>query len=231
MGPLPVDFEAKVKAPRQIGGGYPYSIKAEDLMKNFVDAKLEVDDSIHSSGLQLEEYTAYGDNGHKGRAIRIDPDSVLVPSDHPWKVSQNGVNGNLEPIFSCLGGIVAIQGTRVVVPDVAVVPLGNDILTTTTASNGFITLKITREAASRVYDSDHPPVVEFYTTLPSSTKEEELIVLAEVTVSGDVTLPSSFAQCRRDEICSYELLIVANGEFALLPVQANSRNSYAPPLP
>jgi hypothetical protein len=231
MGPLPVDFEAKVKAPRQIGGGYPYSIKAEDLMKNFVDAKLEVDDSIHSSGLQLEEYTAYGDNGHKGRAIRIDPDSVLVPSDHPWKVSQNGVNGNLEPIFSCLGGIVAIQGTRVVVPDVAVVPLGNDILTTTTASNGFIALKITREEASRVYDSDHPPVVEFYTTLPSSTAEEEFIVLAEVTVSGDVTLPSSFTQCRNDEICSYELLIVANGEFALLPVQANSRNSYAPPLP
>jgi hypothetical protein len=232
MGPLPVNFEAKLKEPKAINGGYPYSIKAEDLMKNFVDAKLEVDDSIHSSGLQLEEYTAYGDNGHPGRAIRIDPDSVLaVSSNHMWKVSQNGQDGSFAPIFSCLGGIVTIQGTRVVVSDVAVVPLGNDILTTTTASNGFIALKITREEASRVYDSDHPPVVEFYTTLPSSTAEEEFIVLAEVTVSGDVTLPSSFTQCRNDEICSYELLIVANGEFALLPVQANSRNSYAPPLP
>ena len=230
MGPLPVNFEAKLKEPKAINGGYPYSIKAEDLMKNFVDAKLEVDDSVHSSGLQLEEYTTYGDNGHKGRAIRIDPDSVLaVSSDHMWKVSQNGVDGSFGPIFSCLGGVAVIQGTRVNVSDVAVVPLGG--ATTTTASDGFITLKITREAASRVYDPAYPPVIEFHTTLPSSTKEEEFVVLAEVTVSGDVTLPSSFTQCRRDEICSYELLGTANGEFALLPVQANSRNSYDPPLP
>ena len=228
MGPLPVNFEAKLKEPKAINGGYPYSIKAEDLMKNFVDAKLEVDDSIHSSGLRLEEYTAYGDNGHKGRAIRIDPDSVLaVSSNHMWKVRQSG-GTNVEPEFGVLGGVVVIQGTRVGVADVANVPLGG--ASTTTTAGGFVTLKVTRNNASRVYDSEHPPVIEFHDAQPTSTDEEEYTVLAEVTAtSGDV--PPDITQCRRDEICSYELLIVANGEFALLPFQTNSRNGYAPPLP
>ena len=36
IGPLPVDFEAKVKMPPQpAGNGYPYTISARDLMVNF----------------------------------------------------------------------------------------------------------------------------------------------------------------------------------------------------
>ena len=147
--------------------------------------------------------------------------------NHMWKVTQSGETDGV-PKFSALGGIAVIQGTRVKVADVAEVPLGDD--TTTTKGGGFVVLKVTRDNASRVYDSEYPPVIEFHAAQPTSTDVEEYTVLAEVTAtSGDV--PPEITQCRRDEICSYELLIVANGEFALLPVQANSRNSYAPPLP
>ena len=219
MGPLPVNFEAKLKEPKAINGGYPYSIKAEDLMKNFVDAKLEVDDSVHSSGLQLEEYTTYGDNGHKGRAIRINPDSVLaVSSDHMWKVTQSGLSGSV-PVFDVLGGTVTVQGTSVTVAD----DLG---LSGFADSLAYVSLKITRIAASRAYDAASPPIIEIGVALPVSTNANEYVILA--TIAAETF---EITQCRHDEICSYELLGTANGEFALLPVQANSRNSYDPPLP
>lgn len=35
MQDVPIDFEALVKGPRDMAGGYPYSIKARDLMINF----------------------------------------------------------------------------------------------------------------------------------------------------------------------------------------------------
>jgi hypothetical protein len=147
--------------------------------------------------------------------------------DHMWKVTQSGETDGV-PEFSARGGVAVIQGTRVVVADVVEVPLGGH--TATTKGGGFVTLKVTRDNASRAYDSDYPPVIEFHATVPPSTDEEEYTVLAEVTAtSGDV--PPDITQCRRDEICSYELLIVANGEFALMPFQTNSRNSYAPPVP
>jgi len=220
MGPLPINFEAKLKEPKAINGGYPYSIKAEDLMKNFVDAKLEVDDSIHSSGLQLEEYVAYGDNGHPGRAIRINPESELVVSNnrHPWKVTQSGLNGDI-PVFDVLGGVVTVQGTSVSVAD----DLG---LSGLASSLAYVYLEITRETASRAYDPEFPPIIEIGDELPVSTNASEYVILATIAAGT-----FEITQCRNDEICSYELLIVANGEFALIPVQANSRNSYAPPPP
>jgi hypothetical protein len=110
---------------------------------------------------------------------------------------------------------------------------------TASGGTGFVVLKVARVSASRAYDPGNIPVIEFHTTVPPSTYAAEYTVLAETqTVTVPAVIPGDpptyrhdIAQCRSDEICSYELLIVANGEFALLPMQANSRNSYAPPPP
>jgi hypothetical protein len=71
--PFPVNFETKVKEAKAINGnGYPYSIKAEDLMKNLVHAKLVVDETVHPSGLQLVESDIWGEDGYQGRMIELD---------------------------------------------------------------------------------------------------------------------------------------------------------------
>ena len=70
MGDLPIDFEAKIKAPRSAnGGGYPVQLSAADLMKNFVYAALDADPSL------IEQTTGQG--GHPQRKLKIPP----VPSD------------------------------------------------------------------------------------------------------------------------------------------------------
>jgi hypothetical protein len=165
--------------------------------------------------------------------VRLGEGGAGASGDHMWKVTSSGPAGGVSPnaTYSVAGGVAVIQGTRVTVaakPNLAA-----------SGGTGFVVLKVTRNSASRVYDPGNIPVIEFYTTVPPSTYAAEYTVLAEtlaVTVPADPapgppTYRHDITQCRRDEICSYELLIVANGEFALLPVQANSRNSYAPPLP
>lgn len=60
----PVDFEAKIKsATSASGGGYPVQISAADLMKNFVFAALEADESL------IE--TTTGQGGHSGRKLKF----------------------------------------------------------------------------------------------------------------------------------------------------------------
>lgn len=61
---LPVDFEAKVKAPPSAsGGGYPVQLSAADLMRNFVHAALDADPSL------IEQTTGQG--GHQARKLKI----------------------------------------------------------------------------------------------------------------------------------------------------------------
>jgi hypothetical protein len=61
---IPVDFQALVQGPRGVNGSdYPYSIKATDLMKNFVYAALDADESL------IEESTGQG--GYKSRRLKI----------------------------------------------------------------------------------------------------------------------------------------------------------------
>jgi hypothetical protein len=60
----PVDFQERVKrAPGSSSNEYPYSIKAIDLMQNFVFATLEVDSSL------VEVQTGLG--GHAQRRLLI----------------------------------------------------------------------------------------------------------------------------------------------------------------
>ena len=68
---LPIDFEEKVKAPPAVGGvgGYPYSISAKDLMRNFVYAAVVVDSGANG----ITETTSTGIGGHQGRKISTTP--------------------------------------------------------------------------------------------------------------------------------------------------------------
>lgn len=64
MADFPIDFEAKIKAPRSAsGGGYPVQISAADLMRNFVHAALEADPSL------IEP--SPGANGYAARKLKI----------------------------------------------------------------------------------------------------------------------------------------------------------------
>ena len=61
---IPVDFQQKVLLPKgQTASDYPYSIKATDLMQNFVFATLDIDDSLVES--------ISGQNGHAQRRLKI----------------------------------------------------------------------------------------------------------------------------------------------------------------
>jgi hypothetical protein len=62
----PINFEEKARGARgSTNADYPYAIKAEDLMKDFVYAALDADDSL------IE--TVSGENGHKQRRLKIPP--------------------------------------------------------------------------------------------------------------------------------------------------------------
>jgi hypothetical protein len=61
---LPVDFEAMARGPKAANGaGYPVQISAADLMRNFVFASLEVEESL------VENTT--GQLGHAARKLKI----------------------------------------------------------------------------------------------------------------------------------------------------------------
>jgi hypothetical protein len=61
---LPVDFEAKARGAKDAsGGGYPVQLSAADLMRNFVFAALDADESL------IEETTGQG--GHAQRKLKI----------------------------------------------------------------------------------------------------------------------------------------------------------------
>jgi hypothetical protein len=61
---LPVDFESKARGAKDAsGGGYPVQLSAADLMRNFVYAALDADESL------IEEITGQG--GHTARKLKI----------------------------------------------------------------------------------------------------------------------------------------------------------------
>lgn len=60
----PVNFEEKARLPKgQTNADYPYAIKATDLMKDFVFATLDMDETLYS------EQTGAG--GHRQRRLKI----------------------------------------------------------------------------------------------------------------------------------------------------------------
>lgn len=66
MDNFPVDFqELAQRGGNSASGGYPYQIKATDLMRNFVFAALDADPTL------LEEKTGQG--GYTQRRLKIPP--------------------------------------------------------------------------------------------------------------------------------------------------------------
>lgn len=153
---------------------------------------------------------------------------------HMWQATLDSVDESDAGTFTVKKGIVVVQGSRVEVPDTVV---------TSSYPDSIIALKVTRDSSSRAYDDTYVPQILLFekSVFPLSSDTAEYTVIAEVTqvitpapTEEDPTATVTtydILQCRNDEICSFELLIVSNGEFALMPFQANSRNSYAPPIP
>jgi len=138
--------------------------------------------------------------------------------EHMWQVT--AVADETDPTitnYAVKGGVATIQGERVVVAD-AMLPGGNPETVTAAA----IYLAVYRDTASRALSATSPPEILYSETELTSDYSAEYTVLAQIEY-GAIT------QCRNDEICSMELMIVENGEFSLIPVQSNSRNTYAPP--
>ena len=202
MGALPIDFEAKVKDPKQLAAGYPYSIKAMDLMKNFVDAKLEVDQSVHSSGLKLKEVVVFGSGGHPGRKIQLDPDYGFG-TNHPWAVSFNATTpANID----VQGGTVYHETGSITVSD-----------SLNLTSNDFVCLKITRDETSREVTAAEIGV--YAAGSFTSDKAYQYIPLAGVG--------AEIAQLKFEDIYIFEDLVVINGEFKYVSLVMFGPNFYA----
>lgn len=202
MGALPIDFEAKVKDPKQIAGGYPYSIKAMDLMKNFVDAKLEVDTSIHPSGLKLKEVVVFGSGGHPGRKVQLDPDYV-ISVNHPWNVEFNATDPTK---IDVQGGTVYHETGSITVSD-----------STGITSNDFVCLKITRDETSREVTAAE--IGAYATGSYTSDKTYQYIELA--AVGTEIT------QLKFEDVSVFEDLAVVNGVFKYVPLEMSGPNFYA----
>lgn len=87
----PVDFEERSRRAKQAsGGGYPVQISAADLMKNFVHAALDADESL------IE--TTTGQGGHEARKLKI----PAVP-DGAEPLALTATSGSLS--WAAAGGI------------------------------------------------------------------------------------------------------------------------------
>ena len=64
MNPFPVDFQALAQqGGNPASGGYPYTIKGSDLMRDFVFAALDTEDALVE--------TVTGQGGHPQRRLKI----------------------------------------------------------------------------------------------------------------------------------------------------------------
>jgi hypothetical protein len=102
----PVDFEEKVRLPKgSTNADYPYSLKAADLMKDFVYAALDADETL------LE--TTAGEKGYTQRRLKI---PALPSDDNPAQLTAKAgelswATGIPEPPESGFFVLASIDGT------------------------------------------------------------------------------------------------------------------------
>jgi hypothetical protein len=158
--------------------------------------------------------------------------------DHMWKVTE-GVDpdhegeGEGEPDEGWIvnGGSAVIQGQAVEVEGVFIPKAENQ---------KYIVLTIKRDPASRVLseeEGDEPVIEAIEEEELEATAEQERYVLAEIITPEvgdppeDPPLEPFARQHRFEEIISFELMIVENGEFKMAPFSTLTRNTYPPPVP
>jgi hypothetical protein len=82
--PIPIDFEKLTKLPD--ANGYPYSLRSEDLMRNFAWCDLLPSDENDSIRIELDQVPGKTQQ-HQQRRLRVVSGGGL---DHPWKVTDLG---------------------------------------------------------------------------------------------------------------------------------------------
>ena len=133
-------------------------------------------------------------------AVGGDPGSMT----HPWRVSNTDPGEWLVQIDNVYG-----QGGPVA-PSSPTVSL----------SSGFIYLKISRDAGSREMTE---VTLETGGSIPASDQYDQYRAIAQIIDD------TNWIQIQYEEIRIEELMIVANGQFALAPMEMSSRNTYDPP--
>jgi hypothetical protein len=129
---------------------------------------------------------------------------------HPWKVTPGEEEGTWD-----------VFGDYVFSSEV-ILPVFNE---TITGDGGWIYLKTTRDSSSReLTDAE----LLFGATIPESDYEYQYRAIAYVDSEAEAP-DKPIRQVQFEEIRIEELLIVANGEFRLAPVEMSSRNRYELP--
>jgi hypothetical protein len=200
--PIPVDFEKLIKLPA--ADGYPYSLRSEDLMRNFAWCDLLPSSANDTIRIELDEVPG-ATQQHQQRRLRVVGGGSGSDIAHEWKVRfvEDG-------LYSVAGGTVYSQGDPITLSDNSV-----------SIESGFIYLKIERDEVTReLFDL----TIESGSTMPSSTQQFQYIALA--IVGG---FPDPIIQLKFDEIRIFEDLVVVNGEFQLIGLEVSDRNTYSLP--
>lgn len=205
MANFPVNFETKLKDPKAIAAGYPYSIKAEHLMRNLVDAKLIVDETSHSSGLQLEEVIVIGEGGYPARKIRLASGGGSVGGSlHPFRISPNADDS--EKVDIAAGTVYHETGEIVIPAQTGLTPLD------------VFAIKITRDASPRNVTAAITETLSIGFDA-SSTTTNQYIHIGSIS-AGEIT------QHWFHDVSVFEDLAVVNGAFKLVPLAMLGSNFY-----
>lgn len=124
---------------------------------------------------------------------------------HPWAVSPGA-----EGTWNVVGGVVYSQGSPITVPDTVI-----------TGDAGFAVLEITRAGSREASGA----TIVWAASVATSTESTQYRALAKL----DPDNSPNVLQLQFEEIRIYELMIVENGEFAMMGAEMSHRNTYAPP--
>lgn len=153
--------------------------------------------------------------------VRFDKTDDSIGGElHPWKVTLDTVEEGAAATISVAGGTVNTQETF---EDFFV-----EAIEGMTAESGEVTLKISRDSATRALTD---AVIELYPTgsFPVSDYNDQYVALAVITM-GDDGKVASILQTKFEDLGIFEDMAVVNGEFRLVPLAMHGRTYYEPPV-
>lgn len=128
--------------------------------------------------------------------------------------------------LSVTGGMLSTNG------DEAGVNIVNTPVDLTVVQNGYVVIKILRNASTRKMSA--VPLISYVDgALPLSTQQIQVLPLAKITITPSIAqviieknVPLIF-----DDLHIFEELVVLNGEFKFADILTASRNTYSLPAP